>query len=114
MVSRCVNPACCAELKVFNTGNLYALERRSANTEFFWLCPDCVPVVDLYLDCEERVSVRPRTNKERREPPHREHRLRLVSRVVGGIPWERASRTRGLILPSKYRRDSFSPPFEAA
>ena len=56
MVNDCVNPACGTELNVFNTGELYALERRSADTEFFWLCPACVPVVTLGLDATGSVA----------------------------------------------------------
>ena len=36
MVSRCYNPACGSEFKLLNTGALYALESKSADTEFFW------------------------------------------------------------------------------
>lgn len=42
MASRCVNPACRTEFKFSNTGDLYALERRSADTGFFWLCFACL------------------------------------------------------------------------
>ena len=62
MVSCCVNPACRTEFKLLNTGDLYALERRSADTEFFWLCSACVPVVALGLDAMGGVSVRPRSD----------------------------------------------------
>ena len=53
MINCCVNPDCSTEFKVFNAGNLYALETRSANTEFFWLCPACEPMVDLCLNSKE-------------------------------------------------------------
>lgn len=43
MVSCCVNPACRTEFRSLNTGVLYAAERGSADTEFFWLCSACVP-----------------------------------------------------------------------
>ena len=50
MVSSWVNPACSTEFKLLNTGDIYALERRYSNTEFFWLCSACVLVVALCLD----------------------------------------------------------------
>jgi hypothetical protein len=39
MVSCCVNPACRAEFRSLNTGDIYAVERRSADTEFFGSAP---------------------------------------------------------------------------
>ncbi len=57
MVSCCANPPCRIEFKLLNGGDLYALERRSANTEFFWLCSACVPMVALRLDAMGGVSL---------------------------------------------------------
>jgi len=53
MVSCCVNPACRTEFRSLNTGVLYAVERRSVDTEFFWLCSACVPVVTM-APCQPR------------------------------------------------------------
>jgi hypothetical protein len=47
MVNRCVNPACHAEFKLLNAGDLYAHESRSSSTEFFWLCTACADSFDL-------------------------------------------------------------------
>ncbi len=70
MVSCCANPPCRIELKLLNGGDLYALERRSADTEFFWLCSACVPIVALRLDAMAGVSARPRSDAPRPHPPH--------------------------------------------
>ncbi len=58
MVKQCVNSSCREEFKLLNGGDLYALERRTANTEFFWLCPACAREYELYLDPTGTVSVR--------------------------------------------------------
>lgn len=78
MVNNCVNPACSTELKILNTGELYALESQSANTKFFWLCPACIPEVTLGVDPMGSLSVRKRSDSERPQPPHPDNRLRLV------------------------------------
>ena len=69
MVSCCVNPACRAEFKLLNTGDLYALERRSADTEFFWLCFACALVVAPGLDAMGGVSVRTRSDARHPQLP---------------------------------------------
>ena len=79
MASRCVNPACRREFKFFNTGDLYALERRSADSGFFWHCSACVPRVPLYLDPTGCVSVGPRCDAVRPPPPDLDRYLRLVA-----------------------------------
>ncbi len=101
MINRCVNPDCGTELKVFNIGTLYALERRSVNTEFFWLCPACEPTVALCLDSKGSVVVKSRSGNEHHQPPHPENRLRLISRVAERRPWLEASRARGFTLPGR-------------
>jgi hypothetical protein len=80
MVNRCVNPACREEFKLLNAGDLYAHEKRYANTEFFWLCSACASRFDLRLDSLGRVTLRPRG--DRALPPHPEGTLRLISRAV--------------------------------
>lgn len=90
MVSCCVDPACCAEFRLSSIGDLYALERRSADTEFFWLCPACVPVVALALDSMGCVSVRPQSHAVRPQPPHPDGYLRLISQRKLPTPWHRA------------------------
>jgi hypothetical protein len=37
MIERCVNPTCRTEFNLLNAGDHYAYDRRSADTEFFWL-----------------------------------------------------------------------------
>jgi hypothetical protein len=113
MVSYCVNPACRAESKVFDVGDLYALERRSADTEFFWLCSDCVPVVALCLDPLGFVLVRPQSDTVRRQPPHPDGYLRLVTHRKLGMPWLRGSLDSGLTGSSGYAGDLSSSSSEA-
>ena len=115
MVSCCVNPACRTEFKLLNTGYLYALERRSANTEFFWLCSGCALVVALGLDAMGGVSVRPRSDAHRPHPPSLESRLRLVARSSAErIPWHRSNRAHGATFTSGSERNPLSSSCEAA
>src|ERR1039458_5060335 len=90
MVNYCVNSDCREELKVLNAGDLYALERRSADTEFFWLCSACASRFDMYFDLAGRVSVRQRSEHKRARPPHPDGHLRLVSRSIKRTPWSHA------------------------
>jgi hypothetical protein len=83
MVNSCVNPDCGNELKTLNAGHFYAVERRSANTEFFWLCPTCVAEFTLCLDVKGSLVVRPRSGTEFRQSPHPDSRLLLLSDVGG-------------------------------
>jgi len=88
MVDCCINPACRADFKLLSGGDLYALERRSADTEFFWLCSECASVFDLSLDALGRVGVRQRGDRgEYLRSPHPEGNLRLVTRAVRSLPW---------------------------
>jgi hypothetical protein len=88
MLSRCVNPACRHEFNLFCSGDLYALERRAADTEFFWLCSVCSPRIEVYLDPTSRVSVRLRGRGEAPQPPHPEVSLRQLGRRASRrIPW---------------------------
>jgi hypothetical protein len=114
MVSYCVNPACRTELRFLNTGDLYALERRSADTEFFWLCSACVPAVALSLDSKGCVSVRPQSDAVRPQPPHPDGYLRLVAQRKLRTPRHHASLARGLKLSRGYLRDPLPSSSEAA
>jgi len=80
MVDRCVNPECRAEFRLLSAGDLYAHERRSADTEFFWLCSTCASKFDLYLDPSGCVSVKARCAIRKTAPPSPDGDLRLVSR----------------------------------
>ncbi len=113
MASSCVNPACRTEFKFFNTGDLYALERRSADTEFFWLCSACVPSVALYLDPTGCVSVRPRCDAVRPQPPHPDCYLRLVAQRKLRTPWHRVILAPGPTLSRGYGRDPLPSSSEA-
>jgi hypothetical protein len=62
VINHCVNPDCRAEFKVFSTGNLYALEKRSADTVFFWLCSTCAPKIVVGLAPTGSVTVKPRSD----------------------------------------------------
>jgi hypothetical protein len=90
MIDRCVNPTCQAEFRLFNTGNLYALERRRADTEFFWLCPACSGCVALILDASGSVAVQPLSGARHRIPPHPDRDLRLVTHLTGPVFTHRA------------------------
>jgi hypothetical protein len=100
MVKRCVNSSCREEFKLLNGGDLYALERRSVNTEFFWLCSACARVHELYLDPMGYVSVRDGGLIHRMPPPHPDANLRLISRMM---------RPRPDTMPSGERESTFMP-----
>jgi hypothetical protein len=89
MVDCCANPACRGEFKMLHSGDLYALERRAANTEFFWLCSGCAPQFDLVLNAEGRLSFRPQSGGRHTHPVDRDANLRLVSRA-SRTPWRNA------------------------
>ena len=79
MIDSCANPNCRTELKNLNTGHLYAVETRSANTEFFWLCATCAVGLTMCLGLDGSTIVRPRSDGGNRRPPQRDNRLLLVS-----------------------------------
>ena len=114
MVSCCVNPACRTEFRSLNTGNIYAVERRSADTEFFWLCSACVPVIALSLDSTGSISVGPRVGAGHLQAPHPDSRLRLVYSPAEHTPWLRAGLARGLTLPHGHDSDLLPTSSEAA
>jgi hypothetical protein len=87
MVDRCANPACRAEFKLLSMGDLYAYERPSASTEFFWLCSACGTKVELCLDPKGGISVRPRDGNNRPQLPDPDGHLRIVCRPMKRIPW---------------------------
>lgn len=87
MVDRCVNPACGAEFKQLHGGDLYALERRAADTEFFWLCGRCAEVFDVRLDSAGRAAVGLAGARRQARSPRPEGNLRLVTRGVRSTPW---------------------------
>jgi hypothetical protein len=76
MIISCVNPACREEVRLLHTGKFHPLEQPFTNTEFFSLCCACTPKVDLHLDPSRCVSIRPRSDINRSQPPHPERHLR--------------------------------------
>jgi hypothetical protein len=82
MVSRCVNPQCRAEFRLLSEGNLFALERRSADTEFFWLCPSCIDLLCVSLDQTGHVSVQSLKDKPIHTPPNPDRYLRPVTHLA--------------------------------
>lgn len=101
MVDRCLNPHCRVEFKVLSSGDLYAYERRWADTEFFWLCSTCAPRYDLRLDPDGRVRIQARSGLHHGLPPHPEGNLRLITRSARSLPPLRT-------VPSGERRESLA------
>lgn len=95
MVRRCTNTASCKELRSLNTGVLYAVERRSTDREFFWLCSSCESRVALSLDPMGRVSAGPKFDTARPQPPHPDGYLRLVAQREMRAPWYGAASPAG-------------------
>jgi len=86
MVDCCANPGCNEDFRLFNSGDLYALERRSANTEFFWLCSECAPQFDLLLSATGHLSFRPRSDGRQARSADPGSTLRLVSSATHRLP----------------------------
>jgi hypothetical protein len=114
MVSSCINPACHTELKLLGSGDLYALERRSMDTEFFWLCAACVPLVSLVLDLTGSVSVGHKFLTRLRQRPDPETRLTWVYSPLERTSWLRAGFARGLSFSEKRPTEPLSSSREAA
>jgi hypothetical protein len=89
MVDCCANPACRGEFKMLHCGDLYALERRAIDTQFFWLYSECAPKLDLVLNAEGRLSFRPQSGARHTRPIDPNAILRLVSRA-SRTPWRGA------------------------
>ena len=89
MVKHCINPECRAEFKLYSTGFLYAHERPSHDTEFFWICTPCSTRFMPALDDGGTVAIRPRTSGMQFLPPRRNADLRVVSAPAQRLPWRR-------------------------
>jgi len=87
MVDCCANPACRAEFRLLNSGDLYALERRSQDTEFFWLCSACFAHYELQLDSHGKPAIIPRATRQYTRPAAPEATLRLICCAIRRIPW---------------------------
>jgi hypothetical protein len=86
MVNHCTNPDCRVEFDVLSSGDLYAYERRSVDTEFFWLCSECAARHDLYLGAAGCISLRARGAVHHGSPPQPGSKLRLVTRSKRSSP----------------------------
>lgn len=89
MVKYCINPDCRVEFKVYNSGYLYAHERPSHDTEFFWLCSPCATRLIPALDEAGCVVIRPRTAGMNFLPPRRCGDLRVLSAPAQRLPWRK-------------------------
>jgi hypothetical protein len=98
MVNRCVSPSCQGEFKCFIAEELYALDRRSADTEFFWLCPVCASHFLVCLEPAGCVGLKPKAEFRSPERPDPERRLRLVTPRSVGTPRLEAGRPRRMTL----------------
>jgi len=103
MIDQCMNPECKSKSKPLTDGNLYSLERRSRNTEFFWLCGECSQSLLPSVDVNGEVSVAHRTLRRRRTPPNLDRDLRTVAQFGESAPWHhyrgahhRTARAKGL------------------
>ncbi len=85
MVQNCANPVCRTELQLLDSGDFYALERQAANTEFYWLCPECALWFELHLNASGSIVPRLRGEQGHADLPHPEACLRLVARAVQHI-----------------------------
>ena len=105
MINRCVNPDCKEEVKRFTAGEVYALYRLSADTEFFWLCPVCAAHLVVCLDSAGCVEVIARTECRSLQRPDPEHYLRHV--FPGSISTRRveADRPRRMTLSAEGARE---------
>jgi hypothetical protein len=82
MLNCCANPVCRAEFKLLGSGDFYALERRVASAEYFWLCPDCAMRFELHIDGMGCVSPKIRGQREHGKSPLLDANLRLVAHTV--------------------------------
>ena len=79
MVKRCANPECAHEFRHLNTGDLYMLDRASADTRFVWLCAECAATMAVSINSAGEVSVGRQRGSTTRMPANRAARLRLFS-----------------------------------
>jgi hypothetical protein len=82
MLNNCANPVCHTAFKLLDSGDFYALERHTANTEFFWLCPECASQFELHLDALGGIVLRLRGEHGHADLPLPEASLRLVAHAV--------------------------------
>jgi hypothetical protein len=85
MVNNCANPVCRVAFKLLDSGDFYALERQTANTEFYWLCPECALRFELHLDALGGIVPRLRGEQCHADLPRPEACLRLVAHAMQHI-----------------------------
>ena len=64
MVKNCANPVCRTAFRLLESGDLYALEQKTADTQFFWLCPVCASRFVLHLNAWGGVVLSLRGERE--------------------------------------------------
>lgn len=82
MVNNCANPVCQAVFKLLDRGDFYALERQTASTEFYRLCPESAAQFELHLDASGGVVPRLRGEEGDAYHPRPEASLRLVPHAM--------------------------------
>lgn len=65
MVSHCANPECSAQFLYFAQGQVIAVQRNAcatskATVEFFWLCGNCAPHMNLEIMANGAMNLIPR------------------------------------------------------
>jgi len=100
MVKRCINPECQNEFRHLYSGNLFALETESADTQFVWLCADCAPNIALKIDALGLLSVGLRTGISRTTSHDFRTRLRPIPVHGHHSPWHRAGLCMDSVLPA--------------
>jgi hypothetical protein len=87
MVNCCVNPGCIAGHKLLRIGDVYAIERLGARTEYVWICSTCASGYEVCLDATGAAMVGHRSG-EGAQPPNSYARLYLLKRGARGVPLE--------------------------
>ena len=86
MVQHCFNAACRQEFQLLHAGDLYAMERKSGDTEFFWLCSDCASRFELRLNFSGFVTLSDVRASRATRRPSAESELHLISRCARPAP----------------------------
>ena len=87
MVNCCINPVCRTEFRLLSSGDLYAIEIPSAETEFLWMCAGCASRFNLSLDSAGNLALIPKGRSALGSPPQLQARLHLVAHTRRHIPW---------------------------
>ncbi len=82
VITNCVNPSCREKFKRIGSGEIYTLERRGTVrggwTEFFWLCPLCLPTFIISMTTTDEVELLPRSKHSHLPPPNPWADLRVI------------------------------------